>query len=74
VTDNTHPNFQRNYTPTAEEFDQILANTTARALAEKEAERRAKAWPSNVEQLLVAAADRINELEVRVGVLEAGRV
>ena len=74
MTDQTHPNYVPTYTPTAEQFDHILAQSTAQILGKKEAERRAKEWPSNIEQLLIAAADRINDLEARMTVLEAGRV
>ncbi len=74
MIDPAHPNYVPTYTPTAEEFDQILAQSTAQILGQKEAERRLKEWPSNIERLLVAAADRINDLEARMTVLEAGRV
>lgn len=74
MTDQTHPNYVPTYTPTAEQFDHILAQSTAQILGQKKAERRAKEWPSNIEQLLIAAADRINDLEALLGALEAGRV
>lgn len=74
MTDQTHPNYVPTYTPTAEQFDLILAQSTAQILAQKETERRAKEWPSNIENLLKIAADRISELEARVDVLEAERV
>lgn len=65
----------RNETPkfglSREQLDGMFARTTAVLLSDREARQRAEAWPYEMEQALLAAVNRIRELDIRVAALEA---
>lgn len=68
----------RNETPafglSREQLDGMFARTTAGLVSDHEARQRVEAWPQAVEQALLAAAARIEELDTRLAALEAVRV
>jgi len=54
-------------------FNRLFARTVQQAEQRQEAERRAREWPGEVEQLLVALAGAVRDLSARVAELEAGQ-
>lgn len=66
----THPNEVPVFTPSAEQLDQIMARTTSESIADRDAERRARAWPFDVEKILGTLADKVVALEGRIADLE----
>lgn len=73
MNDRSHPNYVVKYDPTPELLDQMSAHAAKRLMDHKEAERRAREWPSGVEQLLMAIVGKVGVLEARVAELEAAR-
>lgn len=67
----------RNETPvfglSQEQLDGLFARTTAGLVRDREARQQAEAWPHDVEQALLAAAARIQDLDARVAALEGCR-
>lgn len=59
------------HTPDAEQLEQIFAQSTRSALSRRDAERRAREWPQQVDELLVLVVRKVAALESRIAVLEA---
>lgn len=59
------------HTLTQEQLEQIFARSAEQAMRQREAERRAREWPHQVDELLVLVVRKVAALEARIATLEA---